>query len=79
MVGFTAQAASAEIQLNDGELEDARWFSRREIREGLLGGRLGLPSPYSISFHLIEDWFDAGVDGSLAELIARAPQEVARW
>lgn len=28
MVGFTARATSTEVTLRDGELEDARWFSR---------------------------------------------------
>jgi NAD+ diphosphatase len=69
MVGFTAEAASVDIRLNDGELEDARWFTRRTIREGLEARTLGLPSPYSISFHLIEDWFDAGDCGPLQALM----------
>ena len=65
MIGFTAEAASVDIRLNDGELEDARWFTRAAIRDGLQQGTLGLPSPYSISFHLIEDWFDLGDCGPL--------------
>jgi NAD+ diphosphatase len=65
MIGFTAEAASVEIRLNDGELEDARWFTRRAICDGLQQRTLRLPSPYSISFHLIEDWFDAGDCGRL--------------
>ncbi len=65
MLGFTAEAASVDIRLNDGELEDARWFTREMIREGLQQGTLGLPSRYSISYHLIEDWFDAGECGPL--------------
>jgi NAD+ diphosphatase len=65
MIGFTAEAASVDIRLNDGELEDARWFTRSAIRDGLKQGTLGLPSPYSISFHLIEDWFDMGDCGPL--------------
>ncbi|MGC9469002.1 MAG: NAD(+) diphosphatase [Anaerolineae bacterium] len=67
MVGFTAEAATERIALNDRELEDARWYTRGEIVEGLTAGGLGLPSPYSISFHLIEDWFDDGEYGALAE------------
>jgi NAD+ diphosphatase len=59
MVGFHAEAASETITLQDGELEDARWFTRAEIEEGLTAGSLSLPSPYSISYHLIEDWYDA--------------------
>jgi NAD+ diphosphatase len=70
MIGYTAQAATLEIQLNDGELEDAKWFTREIILEGLRAGTLGLPSPYSISFHLIEDWFNAGQCGHLADAMS---------
>ena len=69
MIGYTAEAATLEIRPNDGELEDARWFTREAIRDGLEAGSLGLPSLYSISFHLIEDWFNAGACGQLADLI----------
>jgi NAD+ diphosphatase len=72
MVGFLAEAATTEIRCNDGELEDARWFTRETIRDGLLRGELGLPSPYSISFHLIEDWFDQGDCGKLGEVLRGA-------
>ncbi len=72
MVGFTAHAASTQITLNDGELEDVRWFSRDAIRDGLLAGELGLPSPYSISFHLIEDWFDEGAARKLKAVLEQA-------
>jgi NAD+ diphosphatase len=59
MLGFTAQAASEGIQLNDGELETARWFSRQEIQDALQDGSLQLPTAISISHRLIEEWFDA--------------------
>jgi len=72
MVGFTAEAASdalcAGLECGDGELEDARWFTRADIRKGLEQGTLGLPSRISISFHLIEDWFDEGDEGTLRAL-----------
>jgi len=70
MIGYTAEAATSEIRLNDGELEDARWFTRETICDGLRSGSLGLPSLYSISFHLIEDWFNAGTCGQLAALVS---------
>jgi NAD+ diphosphatase len=73
MVGFTAEAATRAINLNDGELEDARWFTRALIREGLEAGDFGLPSTYSISFHLIEDWYDRGDCGSLRDLLGDRP------
>jgi len=72
MLGFIATAAEdATICCTDGELEDARWFTRAEIRQGLEAGTLGLPSRISISFHLIEDWFDLGDEGKLAPLKQR--------
>jgi NAD+ diphosphatase len=56
MVGFTARAAPDSVPRVDDELEDARWVSREDIAQG----RIGLPSPQSISFRLVEDWYDAG-------------------
>jgi NAD+ diphosphatase len=68
MLGFSAQARSTEIQLNDRELEDARWFSRADIT----AGQTLLPPNPSISFRLIEDWFDAG-GGRLRDLHGHVP------
>ena len=56
MVGFTGRAAADAVPRADEELEDARWFSREDVARGLVG----LPLPQSISFRLIEDWYDAG-------------------
>lgn len=58
MIGFMATASTTDIDLQDGELEDARWFTRKAIMNGLYEHTLSLPAPYSISFRLIEDWFD---------------------
>lgn len=63
MIGFTARAASTVVGLNDDELEDARWFSRAEIAHG----QPALPPPQSISFRLIEDWYNAGSSRPLRE------------
>jgi NAD+ diphosphatase len=59
MLGFTAEAQDQRIRLGDEELEDARWFGRRELREAVENGVVKLPTPVSISYRLIEDWFDA--------------------
>lgn len=56
MIGFHATAATKAIELNDGELADARWFSRAEIATAAIA----LPPVNSIAFQLIESWFDAG-------------------
>ena len=52
MLGFTADATSVSITLNDGELQDAQWFSRKEI----LSGYPKLSPRLSISRALIESW-----------------------
>jgi NAD+ diphosphatase len=57
MLGFHAAASSTEITLHDGELKDARWFSRDEVRAAEAGtGWLRLPSRISIARRLVEDW-----------------------
>jgi NAD+ diphosphatase len=53
MLGFNARAdAEAEPVATDGELEDARWFHRDELRDG----SAMLPTPVSIAYKLITDW-----------------------
>ena len=59
MLGFHAEAASEEIQLNDGELGEARWFTRRELRAALDAGTVSLPPSYAISHRLITAWFNS--------------------
>ena len=61
MLGFIAEATSTEILLNDGELEDARWFTRKELRSGFPK----LPFGISIARRLVDDWIELG-DGSNA-------------
>lgn len=63
MLGFVARASTRTIQLNDAELEDARWWTRGQIA----AGEMGLPPPHSISFRLIEDWYDNGAERPLRE------------
>jgi NAD+ diphosphatase len=54
MLGFTARAEHAKPVLHDGELEDARWFSREELRSGAVS----LPPREAISLRLIEHWLN---------------------
>jgi NAD+ diphosphatase len=56
MLGFFATADSSTISLNDGELEDARWFSREELRSGYPK----LPFSISIARRLVDHWLDHG-------------------
>lgn len=56
MLGFTAHAGTTEILRMDEELEDARWWTREEIAHGAVA----LPITHSISFRLVEDWYNSG-------------------
>lgn len=48
MIGFTADYASGEIRLADGELLEAAFFDRHHLPP--------IPSPMSIARRLIDDW-----------------------
>jgi NAD+ diphosphatase len=52
MLGFTARALPSIPVLHDGELEEAGWFSRAQLRSGAVL----LPPPEAISRRLIDSW-----------------------
>jgi NAD+ diphosphatase len=59
MLGFFCRAETEVVQRNDKELEDARWFTREELRNG--NGGMGIaPRPISIARRLIDDWLTEG-------------------
>jgi len=68
MLGFRARAKDGTIQVDEDELEHARWFTREELKRGLEQGALRLPPEISISRRLIEGWFDEGDLGPLREV-----------
>ncbi len=53
MLGFRAVARTTDIRLRDGELEDARWFTRQDVA----AGHPALPPGGSISARLIDGWY----------------------
>ncbi|MCX7382352.1 MAG: NAD(+) diphosphatase [Alphaproteobacteria bacterium] len=59
MLGFYAEATTEEITIDPGELVDARWFSRDQLRNPRDHGFL-LPRGDSIASRLIADWLAAG-------------------
>jgi NAD+ diphosphatase len=73
MLGFTAVALDEAIRLTDQELEDARWFSRKDFQERLTVGELRLPSSLSIAFRLVEDWYDAAGSTPLRSFLDSIP------
>jgi NAD+ diphosphatase len=64
MIGFAAVGdRSAPLKLADGEIEQASWFSRDEVRAALAGGEasrtLGLPGEVSIAGQMLSAWSQA--------------------
>ena len=53
MLGFRARALTTQIRLGDCELEDARWFTREELRTGTM-----LPFSQSIAYRLVTEWLN---------------------
>jgi NAD+ diphosphatase len=57
MLGFIARAVGdLTLHRTDGELAEAGWFSREQIRRR--EGIGGLPPPVSIARRIIDDWID---------------------
>ncbi|MGL5866579.1 MAG: NAD(+) diphosphatase [Dermatophilaceae bacterium] len=57
MLGFTARARSTDLRMTDGEIEEARWFSREGLTAALANGSVLVSGRLSISRRLIEHWF----------------------
>lgn len=70
MIGCLGKAVSDEIDLGDQELEDAKWFSRGEVKKAVeahMSGdketkeeelQLRLPPPYAIAYQLVKAWVE---------------------
>ncbi len=74
MVGFMGEASPDSVPRAGEELEDARWVTRDE----LVAGPIKLPPPVSISYRLIEAWYQAEPGRHLADDLARRGR-AARW
>jgi NAD+ diphosphatase len=62
MIGCRARAETANLTIDTAELEDARWFTREEVRQGMTGaeGASFQPPPRTaIARTLLEDWLGA--------------------
>jgi NAD+ diphosphatase len=60
MLGFTVGYVDGEAVATDGELDDARWFTRAELEAAAAGhGDVHLPPPVAIARTLIDGWLSA--------------------
>jgi NAD+ diphosphatase len=64
MLGFLGRAETTEIEVDGREIQDARWFTRTQIRAEADDGTLVLPGGVSISRSLVEHWYGGTLPGS---------------
>jgi NAD+ diphosphatase len=64
MLGFVARATSVEIHRGDGEIAEARWFTRESLRDDVRRGEVLLSPPVSIARRLIEHWYGEAITDS---------------
>jgi len=64
MLGFLGRATTDDIVLEDFDVEDARWFTRDQMRAEAESGELLLPGGVSISRSLIEHWYGEELPGA---------------
>jgi NAD+ diphosphatase len=58
MIGCVGEAITEEIDFDRDELEDARWFTKDDVRRMLEGTHedFAAPSPIAIANHLLREW-----------------------
>jgi len=63
MIGCTARPRSYDIRIDRDEIEDARWFTRKEIAQLFAGAHpqgITPPAPFAIAHHLLRFWLEGG-------------------
>ena len=64
MVACIGEALNEDIAIDANELEDARWFTRDEVRQALARDPAApfiAPPPYAIAHTLLRAWAEGGV------------------
>ncbi|HZH08761.1 MAG TPA: NAD(+) diphosphatase [Microvirga sp.] len=58
MIGCVGEAISDDIDFDQDELEDARWFTKEDVRQMLDGTHehFVAPAPIAIAHHLLREW-----------------------
>jgi NAD+ diphosphatase len=62
MIGCWAQASCGDLTIDTNELEDARWFTREQVRQAVAGAEnapFQAPPPSAIARTLMEYWLGA--------------------
>lgn len=64
MLGFTAHAVTKRIEADGAEIEEARWFTREELRVAVDAGEVHIPRNVSISSSLLAHWYGGPLSGT---------------
>lgn len=56
MVAFAARAMGSTVWLDPTEIEEARWFTREELRDAVASAEVSLPPKTSIARRMIQAW-----------------------
>ena len=64
MLGFTAHALSKVVEVDGAEIEEARWFTRDELRAAVEVGEVHIPRSVSISSSLLAHWYGGPLPGT---------------
>ncbi|WP_238153418.1 NAD(+) diphosphatase [Kribbella speibonae] len=64
MLGFYAKATNFDIDVDQDEIAEAKWFTREDLRVLVEAGTMALPGAISISRRLIEGWYGESLTGS---------------
>jgi NAD+ diphosphatase len=62
MIGCSARALTSDLTIDTTELDDARWFTRQEVRDAIAGSARAAfqpPPRTAIARTLMEDWLEA--------------------
>jgi NAD+ diphosphatase len=69
MLGFRADAPPGQqIEIDNDELAEARWFTRAELLDSLQAKELSIAPPVSIARRIIESWYGAELPSFASEL-----------
>ncbi len=68
MIGFSCETTDEDIRLIDKELESAKWFSAREIKQQIQSGELLAPFSISISWKILDHWYQQQTGQSIKSI-----------
>jgi len=59
MIGFKAEASSYKLKINDLEIEDAIWVTKKQLIELSKKKEILLPGKFAIAYSLINFWLNS--------------------